>query len=83
MLQPITLEDLELINDLSSWMYQGNRMISNASEVEIKQFKRIKQKMKQCASFFERKFNAEYGAFETSVSTGNPIAIGETRLNRV
>ena len=83
MLPTITENDLKLINDLSSRKYSGNRMVSNATDSEIAQFKEIKAKLKTLSTYFMKKFEGEYGSLETSVSSGNPIAIGGTNLNRV
>ena len=58
-------------------------MLSNATEEEQHHLKIIKNKLKSIANVFSAKHEQAYGPFETSVSTGNPIAIGGTKFNRV
>jgi len=82
-IEPISMEDLKLINSLGSRTYSGNRLNSSASEEEIKQFNSIKNKLKQIAIYFQTKYDSEYGHLDYDVTSGNPIAIGGTRLNRV
>ena len=79
----LTLSDLQLINSLSSREFTENRLLSNASEEEYEQLRVIKRKLRGIAEYFANKYNTDYGPFETSISSGNPIAIGGTRFNRV
>lgn len=79
----ITLSDLVLINNLSSRIYTQNRLLSNATENENNHLKVVKNKLKGIADYFSDKYDEIYGPFESSVSTGNPIAIGGTRFNHV
>ena len=79
----ITKADLLLVNELSSRTYSGNRLLSNASEQEKAQLKIIKLKLKEIAKFFASKYNSIYGPFETSVATGNDIAIGGSNFKRI
>jgi hypothetical protein len=82
-MEPITTADLILIKDLSSRIYSGNRLLSNATEDEKKHLKDVIDKLKIIADYFSQKYIQVYGPFETSVSTGNPIAIGGTNFKRV
>lgn len=79
----ITLNDLELINQLCGRTYSGNRLLSNASEEEHAQLTAIKRKLRAIADFFANKYGQEFGAFITGISSGNPIAIGGTKFNNV
>jgi hypothetical protein len=83
MIPTITKGDLSLINSLSSRKYIGNRLLSNATENERNQLKEIKEKLKSTAEYFANKYSYAYGPFETSVASGNPIAIGGKNFNRV
>jgi hypothetical protein len=82
-MEQITKKDLALVNDLSSRTYSGNRLLSNASEQEKAQLKIIKLKLKDIAKFFANKYNNDYGPFDTSVATGNDIAIGGSNFKRI
>lgn len=82
-MQSITKGDLLLINNLSKHTYTNNQLLSKANEAEKKQLDRIKQKLKEIAFFFSEKYQNAYGPFETSVVTGNDIAIGGTRFKRI
>lgn len=82
-MEQITKADLLLVNELSSRTYSGNRLLSNASEQEKAQLKTIKLKLKEIAKFFANKYNDIYGPFETSVATGNDIAIGGSNFKRI
>ena len=79
----ITIEDLKFINDLSSRKYEGNTMISNATEEEKARFKSIKHdKLKVIAQNFKMQFDKDYGLFDYSISTGNPLSRSGS-LNRL
>jgi len=82
-MEVITKDDLILINDLSSRTYSGNRILSNASESEKESLAAIKRKLKNIAEYYSTKYEKSYGDFETSVSTGNDIAIGGTNFKRI
>jgi len=83
MLPTITKKDLELINDLSSRTFSGNSMSSNATGDERKLLKEVKNKLKEVAKEFKEKYDSDYGPFDYSATSGNPIAIGGTKLNRI
>lgn len=82
-MEAITKKDLELINSLSKREYKDNTLLSNASEEEKQYLTKIRNKLKILTEYFAHKYNSSYGPFETSVSSGNPLAIGGKRLNRV
>lgn len=82
-MEHITQGDLLLINKLSKYSYSDNKLLSKASEEEKEQLNRIKKKLKEIAIFFSNRYNDSYGPFETSVVTGNDIAIGGTRFKRI
>ena len=82
-MENITLNDLELINELCGRTFTGNRLLSNASEAEHGQLTVIKRKLRAIADFFANKYGDEFGPFTTGISSGNPIAIGGTRFNNV
>lgn len=82
-MEAITKKDLELINSLSKREYKDNTLLSNVSEEEKQNLTKIRNKLKILAEYFAHKYNSSYGPFETSVSSGNPLAIGGKRLNRV
>src|ERR1041384_399589 len=82
-MDPITLVDLVLINNLSSRIYSGNRLRSNATEDEKAHLVKVKHKLKSIADYFSRKYEPVYGPFRTDVASGNDIAIGGTNLKRV
>lgn len=82
-MEPITFDDLILINNLSARVYTGNRLLSNASEQENEQFRRIKNKLRVIADFFSNRYSQQYGPFDVSVTSGNPIQPGGTRFGRV
>lgn len=81
--EPITLQDLLLINSLSSRKFSDNSLLSNATLSEKEHLKVVTDKLKKIGNYFAEKYNPVYGPFETSVSTGNPIAIGGTSFKRV
>lgn len=82
-MEPITREDLELINDLSNRTYTGLSLSTNTNEIEFKRFKAIKVKLKGIADYFAAKYNIFYGPFKTNVSPeANPMTRGNT-LNHV
>jgi hypothetical protein len=82
-MQIITIEDLVLINNLNSRIYSGNSLLSNASENEKNDLKIVTKKLRMVTEYFAEKYNKAYGPFETSVTTGNPIAIRGTNFKRV
>ena len=82
-MEPITRDDLVLINNLSSRNYTGNRLLSNATEAENEQFRGVKNKLRAIANFFAYRYSQLYGPFEISVTSGNPIQPGGTRFGRV
>ncbi|WP_029035863.1 DUF3883 domain-containing protein [Salinimicrobium xinjiangense] len=82
-MNPITNEDLKLVNSLSARTYSGNQLLSNASEEEKKELNKIKLKLKNLAAYFSAKYSESYGPFETSVVTGNDIAIRGTTFKRM
>ncbi len=79
----ITKSDIILINNLSSRTYTGNSLLSNATQEEHKHLAQVKKKLESIAEYFSLKYNNAYGPFETSVSSGNPIAVGGTKFNHV
>ena len=82
-MEQITKRDLQLINNLSKHTYVDNKLLSKASEEEKIQLDRVKRKLKEIAIYFSEKYKVSYGPFETSVVTGNDIAIGGTRFKRI
>jgi len=82
-LEPVLLEDLQLINELSKRRYLGNKLSSNTSEEERDLFNIVKSKLKRIANAINQKYALDCGPFEVSVSSGNPIAYGGIQLNRV
>ena len=82
-MEVITKEDLILINELSSRSYSGNRLLSNASNNEKSHLAEIKRKLKTIAEYYSKHYSESYGEFDTSVSTGNDIAIGGTSFKRI
>lgn len=82
-MEQITKSDLILINDLSKRTYANNKLLSKANNSEKEQLDRIKKKLKDLAKYFSQKYTNSYGPFETSVVTGNDIAIGGTRFKRI
>lgn len=82
-MEQLTRSDLLLVNNLSQRTYSDNQLLSNATEEEKEQLDRIKKKLKVLAKFFSEKYENSYGPFETSVVTGNDIAIGGTRFKRI
>jgi hypothetical protein len=79
-MEPIKIDDLILINNLSSRDYTVNSLLSNATEDEKNQLDTAINKLKVLADYFAEKYYQAYGPFETSVTTGNSIAIGEKHL---
>lgn len=82
-MESITTGDLKLINNLSARKYSANKLLSNAALEEKNRLEISIAKLKTLADYFAQKYNQIYGPFETSVTTGNPIAIGGTNLKRV
>lgn len=79
----ITLQDLSFYKELSSRPYSGNSMATNSTDEERAKFKSLKSKLGSIAKYYKDKYDDSYGPFSASVSSGNPIAIGTTRLNRL
>jgi hypothetical protein len=82
-MEQITKSDLLLINALSQNTYSNNKLLSKATESEKEQLDNIKRKLKEICIYFSKKYKDSYGPFETSVVTGNDIAIGGTRFKRI
>lgn len=82
-MESITIEDLILINNLSSRIYSDNKFSSNGSDTERIHLRKLTLKLKNIADFFSYKYNLSHGPFVSSVSTGNPIAIGGKKFKRV
>ncbi|MPL96260.1 hypothetical protein SDC9_42435 [bioreactor metagenome] len=82
-MEPITTDDLVLINNLSARVYNGNRLLSNATDEENEHFRRVKNKLRVIADFFSNRYSQQYGPFDISVTSGNPIQPGGTRFGRV
>lgn len=82
-MEPITIHDLILINNLSSRTYSGNRLLSNASEEEKRHLEVVTSRLRILADYFSNKYSQAYGPFETSVTTGNDIQIGGTKFKRI
>lgn len=82
-MEQITKSDLLLINTLSKHTYSDNKLLSKATEIEKVQLDRIKKKLKDISIYFSEKYKNSYGPFDTSVVTGNDIAIGGTRFKRI
>lgn len=82
-MEAITKDDLRLINELSSRTYSGNKLLSNATPQEKDKLAAAKRKLKIIAEHYASKYDDSYGAFKTSVSTGNDIALGGQKLKRI
>lgn len=82
-MESITSDDLILVNNLSSRSYTGNRLLSNATDIEKSHLEKVTNKLRVIAEYYSQKYNHLYGPFEISVTTGNPIAIGGTTFKRV
>ena len=73
-MEPITREDLILINNLSSRIYTGFTISSNTTQVERDRFNEVKNKLLRIAEQFATRYNTAYGPFTTSVSPeANPL----------
>lgn len=83
LMENLTLQDLRFINEISNRNYKDNFFLSNAIAEEKQHLQNIKLKLKTIANFFKQKYDAGYGIFESSIVTGNDIAIGGTRLKRI
>lgn len=82
-MEPITKEDLVLINELSARTYTGLSLSTNTTDIERNRFNATKVKLKGIADYFATKYNLSYGFFETNVSPeANPMTRGNT-LNNV
>jgi hypothetical protein len=79
----LTKQDLIFVNDLSKRKYAENSILSSATEDEKENLKTIKSKLKSIAAFFKNKYDPDYGIFNTTIVTGNDIAIGGTKLKRI
>lgn len=78
-MNPITISDLTLINNLSNRRYPGKSLTPNTTNEEQNQFNHIKIKLRNIAEYFANKYNASYGPFETNVSPeANPVTRGHT-----
>ncbi len=82
-MEQITKSDLLLINNLSKHSYVNNKLLSKASVSKKEQLDKIKKKLKEISIYFSNKYKNSYGPFDTSVVTGNDIAIGGTRFKRI
>lgn len=79
----LTREDLALIQELGSRSYSDNSLSSNCNEFEKSRFRSIKHdKLKPIAQNFMARYENDYGPFECSISSGNPLTRAGT-LNRV
>jgi hypothetical protein len=79
----ISESDLILINNLSSRTYSNNQLSSNASKEEEDGLRDVKKKLRAIAEHFDKKLRADFGPFEVSVTTGNPMAIGGNKMKRI
>jgi hypothetical protein len=79
----IEKKDLLFLREISSRDYQNNSMATNSTEEERNVLKDIKLKLKSIATYYKKTYDEMYGPFEANVSSGNPIAIGQTKLNRI
>lgn len=83
MITPISTDDLLLINNLSRRVYSNNSILSNATGQENEHLKEIIKNLRDIAQYFQQRYNDAYGPFESSVTTGNPIAIRGVNLKRI
>jgi hypothetical protein len=82
-MESLTIEDITLINDLSSRTYPGFNMASNAEDDEQIKFNQVKLKLLKIANYFANRYLITYGPFMTSVSPErNPLTRGK-RLHNV
>jgi len=79
----ITKNDLLFLKDVNDRNYSDNSMASNSTPEERKKLSLLRNKLKSIAAYYNTKYKDLYGPFETNVSSGNPIAIGQKKLNRV
>ncbi|HCA06512.1 DUF3883 domain-containing protein [Chryseobacterium sp.] len=76
-MEPITLEDLKLINTLSKRKYPSLSMPPETSENERVKFNSVKRKLKEIADYFVVKYDLVYGPFQSNVSPeANPVTRG-------
>ena len=75
-MEQITKNYLLLINTLSKHIYSDNKLLSKASNSEKNQLDKIKKKLRDVSIYFSEKYKTSHGPSETSVVTGNDIAIG-------
>ena len=81
-MNPITISDLILINNLTRRKYPGKSLAPHTLEAERNQFNEIKVKLKSIAEYFATKYNSYYGPFGTNVSPeANPVTRGDTLHN--
>lgn len=81
-MEPITIDDLKFINELSKRKYPGKTLKSNTNEFEQIKFNSVKSKLKDIALYFAKKHESFYGPFSTNVSPeANPITLGNTLHN--
>ncbi|MBX2950998.1 MAG: DUF3883 domain-containing protein [Leadbetterella sp.] len=81
-METITIDDLKLINSLSTRIYRNNSINSNADVREVEAFRKVKDKLRKIADFFSSKYSSEFGPFETNASPEhNPISRGNKLLN--
>jgi hypothetical protein len=79
----ITKQDLLFLKEMSSRVYKDNSMASNSSKDEREKLMALRRSLKIIADEYKRKYDDVYGLFESNVSSGNPITIGKSHLNRV
>lgn len=81
-METLTIDDLKLVNSLSTRKYENNSIASIANIGEIESFKKVKFKLKKIADFFSEMYSYDYGPFETNASPEhNPISRGNKLLN--
>lgn len=82
-MEPITRDDLILINDLSSRSYSGFSISTNSTPIEQTRFNEVKHKLSEIANYFATRYRETYGPFITNVSPErNPLTLGN-RLHNV
>ena len=81
-MEALNKKDILLIKELEARNYTKNSMTSNSTEEEMKQFRIIKDKLKDIANYFSNKYNNDYGSFQSDYAKGNPLTRHGT-LNRV
>lgn len=82
LIEQITLEDLNLINDLSSRKFIGLSMSKNTTPDERNRFNTIKDKLGNISYHFSKMYNDIYDPFNFNISPqANPITRGNTLHN--